>query len=151
VAIAGNVTPKRSRITDAEYRRFVAQGVRRLAVKDGAARLGLDVGCGERTMRDARDEKSSLSGATLFNLLSVDPSALDELLAHFNLCTRELEPSHSSDAKLNADIAVLSASLAVALADGRIDHREEQDIASRARPVVVEIAGRIAAADRKRA
>ena len=149
--MSGNtVLPKPTRLTELAYRQLVAAGVRRCSAKDGAGRFGLEVGCGEQTMRAARDARSSLNGSTLFNMLLADPTALDELAAYFGMQFVPRQPVEESDARLLADVTGLGAVIADALADGFVDHREEQRIAAAARPVVRELAGRIAVADRKR-
>lgn len=142
------VRPKQSRLTEADYRQLVAAGVRRCSAADGAARFAVEVGCDEKTMRAARDSKSSLSGSTLFNMLLVDPSALDELAAHFGFRLAPLEGSAEDDAGLNADVAHLNAVVAEAMRDGRIDHVENVRVLNAARPVVQTLTGRIAAAGR---
>lgn len=144
------VCPNRRRLTEADYRALVAAGIRRATAKDGAARFAVEVGCDEKTMRAARDGKSSLIGSTLANTLAVDLSTLDELLAHFGLRLVPIEAVDDGDARLLADIAGLGATVAGAMADGRIDHVEELHIADQARGVVADLTGRIAAADRKR-
>lgn len=146
-----HVLPNGNRLTEADYRQLVAAGVRRCSAAEGAARFAVEVGCDEKTMRAARDGKSSLVGSTLFNMLLVNPTVLDELAAHFGLRLMPLEAVDNGDARLLADIAGLGATVATALADGRIDHIEEQAIADQARGVVQDLTGRIAVADRKRA
>ena len=141
--------PNDKRITDAEYRELIAPGVRRASATIGCDRLGLLVGCDGKTLRHARDEKSTLAAASLFNLLTVDPTALNELAAHFGFQFTPI--AVSAYPRLLADAVGLSAVIADALADGIIDHREEQAIADKARPVVAELNGLIASADRKRA
>ena len=144
----GIVIPNNGLLTDSEYRTLVAAGVRRASAKNGVARLGLQVGADERTLRNARDGKSSLCGSTLVNLLAADPHALDELLAHFGVKLVPIDASGDSDADLNADVAALNAEVACAMRDGKIDRIENARILAKARPVVRELAGRIAAADR---
>ena len=141
--------PNDKKITDAEYRELIAPGVRRASATIGCDRLGLGVGCDGKTLRHARDEKSTLVGATSWNLLTVDPTALNEIAAHFGYQLVPLNATAST--RLLADSASLTATIAEALADGIIDHREEQAIADKARPVVAELNGLIASADRKRA
>lgn len=143
-----SVRPKQSRLTEADYRQLVAAGVRRCSAADGAARFAVEVGCDEKTMRAARDAKSSLSGSTLFNMLLVDPSALDELAGHFGFRLAPLEADAADDAGLNADVAYLNSVVADAMRDGRIDHIENARVLDAARPVVQTLTGRIAAAGR---
>jgi hypothetical protein len=148
---AGSVSPISTRLTDADYRRLVAATVGRLCLVHGKDRLALEAGCDERTMRHARDERTSLSAASLFNMLALDASALDELASHFGLKLVALEASDKAEGELLTGTLALAHGHAAALADGKICHIEEQTLATLARPVVSEWAARIARADRKRA
>jgi hypothetical protein len=147
----GHVRPADLLLTEEDYRRLVAPAISRMTVDRQLARLALMVGADEKTLRQAREARASLSGSKLFNLLTVDPTALDELLAHFGLKAVPLEAADACETRLLAETAGLVAAHARAFADGRIDHREEQALAAIARPVTQEWAGRIARADRKRA
>lgn len=145
------VSPNRTKLTEAEYRPIQGAILRRLELSHGQQRLALEAGTEARTIRNARDALATMRADFLFNLLDLDASALDEVLAHYGLKAVPMDVNTAADSRLLADIAGLGATFADALADGRIDHREEQTIADRARPVVRELAGRIAQADRKRA
>ncbi|WP_426163038.1 hypothetical protein [Sandarakinorhabdus sp. DWP1-3-1] len=146
--IRGKIIPNARLLTDDDYRRLSSAGIRRVSAADGCARLALEVGCDERTMRNARDRRSSLSGASLFNMLAKDPSALDELLAHFGYRAAPIDAATADDAGLNADVAHLNAVVAEAMRDGRIDHIENARVLDAARPVVQTLTGRIASAGR---
>lgn len=141
--IAVNVLPKNYALTEFEYRKLLAKGIRRVSANGGAGRFGLAVGCGEKTMRNARDERTSLQGATAFNMLLQDPSALDEVLAHFGMCIQPIDAEIGPDAQLLADTLALAAYHAEALSDGRIDHIKAARLNKLARPVVREWTARI--------
>jgi hypothetical protein len=148
---AGSVSPLSTRLTEADYRRLVAATVGRLCLVHGKDRLALEAGCDERTMRHARDERTSLSAPTLLNMLALDTSALDELAGHFGLKLVAMSASEREESDLLTGTLALVHAHAVALSDGHIDHQEEQDLAKLARPVVSEWGARVARADRKRA
>ena len=76
-----NVRPNVSRLTDADARHLLADGLIRVCHKIGPSRVALEIGCDEKTVRRARDEESTLGLACTFNLLDVNPGALDALLA----------------------------------------------------------------------
>lgn len=140
----GNVSPKNYVLTEAEYRNLLAKGIRRVSADHGAGRFGLLVGCGEKTMRNARDERTSLHGATAFNMLQQDPSALDEVLAHFGMRLEPIDAEIGVNARLLADTLALAADHAAALSGGRIDNIEAARLIKLARPVVREWTARIA-------
>ena len=142
----GNVLPKKYALTETEYRKLLAKGIRRVSAENGAGRFGLAVGCGEKTMRNARDERTSLHGATAFNMLLQDPTALDEVLAYFGMRAEPIEADAGQDARLLADTLLLASDHAEALADGRVDHIEEARLVKRARPVAMAWNARIARA-----
>lgn len=73
-------------LTDADARRLLSPGINRACARIGAhgsplgpSRVALGIGCDERTVRRARDGESTIGLASAFNLLRVDPSALDEI------------------------------------------------------------------------
>ena len=139
----GKVVPKPTRLTETDYRRIVARGIRRCAA-NGAGRFGIEVGCDERTMRNARDEKSTLAGPTLWNMLIVDRTALDELAAHFGKRLVDIDLVEADEKQLLADTLALASAHATALIDGRVDHREEPNLVKLARPVAEGWSARVA-------
>ena len=77
----GNVRPSVRRLTDADARHLLADGLLRACHVHGPSRVALETGCDEKTIRRARDEESTLNLACTFNLLDIDPHALDALAA----------------------------------------------------------------------
>ena len=85
----------------------------------------------------------------LLNLLHIsDGTVLDELLAGLGYRLVPLEDAGQPDAVVLADTAGLAATMASAMADGRIDHRERCAIVREARPLVKTLAAEIARHDR---
>ncbi|RYG87628.1 MAG: hypothetical protein EON59_06870 [Alphaproteobacteria bacterium] len=76
-----NVRPPVKRLTDADARHLLADGLLRVCHHLGPSRVALETGCDEKTIRRARDEESTLGLACTFNLLDVDEHALDALAA----------------------------------------------------------------------
>jgi hypothetical protein len=76
-----NVRPPVKRLTDADARHLLADGLLRACHANGPSRVALETGCDEKTIRRARDEESTLGLACTFNLLDVDDHALDALAA----------------------------------------------------------------------
>ena len=144
-----NVFPKSKRLTDADYRSLISKAVLRMSGEHGCDRLALEVGGVDgRTLRNARDEKATLSAVTLFNLLMHDDSALDELMAHCGKRIVDVDECGDAEARLLADTLALGAAHAEALADGRVDHVEEARLVKLARPVASAWGGRVARSGR---
>lgn len=76
-----NVRPRSRKLTGEDARHLLADGLLRMCHAHGPARVALETGCDEKTIRKARDENSLLNLACAFNLLDVDPHALDALIA----------------------------------------------------------------------
>lgn len=84
-----NVRPNVSRLTDADARQLLADGIIRACGLPnefgggtlGPSRVGMAIGCDEKTVRRARDQDSTLGLACAWNLLDVDEHALDAIAA----------------------------------------------------------------------
>lgn len=66
-------------------RHALAKGLSRLTLKYGAQALGRAIDCDERTVRNGRDEITTLKLHTALNLLTVEHGALDEVFAEYGL------------------------------------------------------------------
>lgn len=75
------VRPNTKRLTDADARHLLSDGLLRACHQHGPSRVALETGCDEKTIRRARDEESTLGLACVFNLLDIDAHALDALAA----------------------------------------------------------------------
>lgn len=75
------VRPLSRALTDADARHLLADGLLRACHAHGPSRVALTTGCDEKTIRRARDEESTLGLACTWNLLDIDPHALDALAA----------------------------------------------------------------------
>lgn len=73
------VRPNSRKLTDADARHLLADGLLRACHQHGPSRIALETGCDEKTIRRARDEDSTLGLACTFNLLDIDEHALDAL------------------------------------------------------------------------
>lgn len=148
----GNVPAKARPLSESDYRELVGKALRRATLETGKlGRLADAAGCDERTLRNARDEKNTLSGPALLNLLAVDPAMLDGLLAHFGLRAAPVDSAAPAYAQMLADVAGLAALTADALTDGRVDHREESEIIELQRELARTLSANVARHDRKRA
>jgi hypothetical protein len=93
-----NVCPSVSLLTDNDARDLIAPSLIAMCADDGPSRVGLDVGCDEKTIRRARDKETTLKLSTALNLLARDPHALDKALAHFGRRSVPVEAKCDSDA-----------------------------------------------------
>ena len=149
---AGNVPAQVRPLTESEYRAAVGKALRRATVdNNNMGRLAAAADCEDRTLRNARAETTSLAGRSLLNLLAIEPSIMDELLAHFGLRLVATDSSAPAYAQLLADVAGLAAVTADAMADGRVDHTEEAELVELQRELAPVLAANVARYDRKRA
>lgn len=100
------VRPPVQRMTETDYRHNLAAGLIRVAHQLGPERVAVEIGCNEKTVRNARDEKSSISGHCQWNLLDVDPHALDELAAFKGFMLLPLLSGASADVIPTAGAAI---------------------------------------------
>lgn len=76
-----HVRPSVRKLTDSDARHLLADGLLRVCHAHGPSRVAVEAGCDEKTIRRARDEEHTLNLAATWNLLDVDPHALDALAA----------------------------------------------------------------------
>ena len=84
--IGSAVRPPVALLTDDDVRETVRNVLLPLCSDHGPTRVARSLGLsehGEKTIRRARDEQTTLCLDTAVNLLSLDPHALDGFLAHF--------------------------------------------------------------------
>jgi hypothetical protein len=93
------VRPPVALLTELDARELLAKPLLSLCSDHGPTRVGKALGgVNEKTVRDARDEKSTLSLDTAVNLLSLDPHALDGFLGHFGRRSVPADAVCSTDA-----------------------------------------------------
>jgi len=76
-----NICPPVPPLTDDDARELLAVPLRRVCSEHGPTRVGLTIGCDEKTVRRARDEQSTLGLDSAANLLALDGTAFDGFLA----------------------------------------------------------------------
>lgn len=130
----GNVRPQFAPVLEADFRRLVGQMLRRLGAVHRDDVLAYHAGCTPKTISNARQEHTSLSAGSLLNLLQLDASALDELLAVRGLKVVPVEADPAdTHVQVLAGTCGLASTLSTAMADGKIDHQEKREIANEAR------------------
>src|SRR4051812_38410104 len=85
------VRPPVHRLTDEDARQLLAKGLVPLCHAKGPSRVGLEIGCDEKTVRRARDMESTLGLACFINLLAYDPMAVAALLAEVGFKLQPLD------------------------------------------------------------
>lgn len=115
--IGKHVRPSSRKLTDGDARHLLADGLLRACHAHGPSRVAVESGCDEKTIRRARDEESTLNLACSWNLLDVDPHALDALAASKGVM---LVPLTSA----NADIIPLAGAAIHRIGQNRADNSE---------------------------
>lgn len=121
------VMPYTIPITELECREALATPLLRLCSAYGPTKVAGTVSCkSDRTIRDARDEKATLRIDYIANLLLLDPTSLDGILAHFGRRSVPISSVCNTDDRV-AQSSVLKAALALSIAledDDQIDADE---------------------------
>lgn len=123
-------------LTESEARTLLGKGINRALAGTKMERIAHVIGSCSKTVRNAHDEKTSLTLHSVFNLLAVDASALDELLANFGMRAVSIDSAAAEDHRLLADTLALGAYHAEALADGHINHTEAAKLDKLSGPVL---------------
>lgn len=77
---SSNVRPPAIPLTELEARELLAKPLLALCSEHGPTAVGRMIGCDEKTVRNARDEKSTLSLDSAVNLLLLDGTAFEPFL-----------------------------------------------------------------------
>jgi hypothetical protein len=113
-----NVRPRVLPLTELDARELLAKPLLAACSEHGPTRVGAALGCNEKTVRDARDEKSSLSFYLAANLLAIDETALDTVLAHFGRVSMPIgDGTDQHDRTRESHVLKAALALSVALAD----------------------------------
>jgi hypothetical protein len=89
-------------LTESFAKRLIADAVRRVALRHDLTDRDLAdlIACSPETIGNARNQDNKLQAHTLFNLLSVDPLALEGLLHHFGRRSVQIEAKCDGDDEL---------------------------------------------------
>lgn len=147
---AGKVIHNRAPLSKDAAKAALAVSLARLSQKHGLGSVADQAGVCVRTIKNAMAHEALPELHSVLNLLPLDPTALDELLAPLGLRIVSIEAADGNWHQMMADIAGTAATLATALTDGRVDHREEAQFLDAARPVVQVLTALLARRDRER-
>lgn len=131
-----SVPPPVRPLTEDDYRHLVAEGLLRPTHDQGPTRVGLTIGCDEKTVRGARDKRSTLRGDLQWNLLLVDEHALDPLAARFRKRLVDMDPAPVDWPALGAAMAEASAEIFRALGKGHVSHLDTPKLKTLVRRVM---------------
>jgi len=123
-----NVLPPVPPLTVEDARELLAKPLLRACSKHGPKRVGLAIGgADEKTVRDARDEKSTLRLDYAANLLALDPLAFEPFLERVQRRSVPIGSICDTDSDRSRESSVLKAALAlsVALSDDDVITPEE--------------------------
>ena len=128
------VRPSGHRLTEEDAREKLSFGLLRLTSAHGPSRVGLEAGCDEKTIRNARDQKSTLRLDLALNLLALDHTALDELLAAMGYKVIPLHTNAANDLHTAAGLLDGASELVRAYEDGIREPHETHAVAEKLRP-----------------
>ena len=132
--MSAQVRPPSKRLTEEDARAKLSFGLLRTTSVHGPSRAGLEAGCDEKTIRNARDQKSTLRIDLAFNLLTLDPTVLDELLASYGFKLTPLRAHAANDLHTAVGLIDGASEIVRAHEDGVRDRNETLRIAEKLRP-----------------
>ena len=130
---AGSVVRNRAPLTKDAAKAALAVALARLVQAHGMGTVADQAGCCRKTIENAMGHKALPELHSVLNLLPLDPSALDELLAPMGFRLVPTDEPGSCFPTMLADLAGVTATTAAALSDGWVDHREEAQIVAKLR------------------
>jgi len=127
---AGGVLRKRAPLSKDAAKSAVWLALARLTYTHGAGTVADHAGCSARTIAEAKAEHSLPELHSIINLLGLDATVLDELMAMvgFRMMLIRVGQSDGQYFEMMANAAELASTLADALRDRRVDHLEEAKI-----------------------
>lgn len=140
----------KQRLTKDRAKILIASGLHRCVAAHGIDELALAGGCSRRTIEKALAHETVPSVEYLVNMLDLDASLLDELLAAKGLRLCPLDSAPARDLPIAAGVIDAMGELVKAAADGHRDHGETLAVADLLRPHMAALASIINEADRLR-
>ena len=147
---AANILPKIAALPKQRVSALLAAGWARIALKHGKGKLADGVDATEKTVENAMAGRTLPELHTALNSLTIDPTALDELLAGYGFRLCPLHADAANDLATAAGVIQAAGELVRAHADGRRDHNETLAVAALFRPYMAAIEAIICEADRLR-
>jgi hypothetical protein len=132
--IPRNVFPEIGPQPKQRVKALLAAGWARVASRHGKGALADAIDATERTVENAMAGSTLPELHTALNSLSLDPTALDEVLAAYQLRLCPLHSRAANDLETAAGVINAMGALVTAMADGHRDHNETLAIATLLRP-----------------
>jgi transcriptional regulator with XRE-family HTH domain len=125
---SGKVSHKIERMTESLAKNIISQAVTTVRSRKNLKPVDLadEIGCEKSTIENAESGAHMMRANNLFNLLTVDPFALEGLLHHYGRRSVPIEAKCDVDALIPTTAAVHK--LALAQADGSMSDRECLDM-----------------------
>lgn len=142
------VRPLSQKLTDDDARHLLAGKLLGMCHRHGPKRIGVEIGCDEKTVRRARDEEHTLGLACTFNLLDVDPTALETLANAKGFTMMPLEIDFEEDMEVIAELSGLLNEWLQAMRDNNRSNAETKAIAARIRHLIPKLRGVVVQDDR---
>src|SRR3546814_20629792 len=98
-----NVRPPIVPLTEYDARELLSKPLVDLCAEHGPTRVAGSVGCDEKTIRNARDEKSTLRLDFASNLLALDGRALDPILNHYGRRSVPVDATRSEERRVGKE------------------------------------------------
>lgn len=129
-----DVRPPVIPLTEQDARHLLAAGLLNPVHNQGPTRIGLTIGCDEKTVRKARDKQTTLRLDLAFNTLLADPAALNALLAHYGYRLACDHRNAANDLATAAGVIGAMGELVSRLADGKRCRNDTLAVAALLRP-----------------
>lgn len=140
------VVPQIAPVDEEKFRHAFKRLLHRLAAAHGDARLALALGVSERQLRNIF--AGSIPGVHgVWNLLALDPTALDEIADLYGMRVTPARAEPGKDFDTIARLANCAGQYVSVMADGIRDHRETLELAESARPLISRLSAIVAEAD----
>jgi hypothetical protein len=142
------IVPKSAKVAKDRAKVLIAAGLLRAVHNHGKDALVAESGgCGKRCLEKALALETLPSVETLVNLLDLEPTVLDELLAAKGWRLAPLDSIHSADLSTAAGVINAMGELVAANTDGIRDHNETLAVATMLRPHLPAITAIVREAD----
>lgn len=100
----GNVRPRIRPLDDATFRELLSPSLDALCENVGRIEVADTIECDPKTVSNARYERATLGGPSTFNLLLLDPTALNGLAAHYGMTLVPIDGEDDEDDAAYAEI-----------------------------------------------
>lgn len=129
-----SVVRDRVRLTKDRAKALLASGLQRAVARHGKDEAALAAGCSPRCIEKALAHDTLPGIETVLNLLDLDVTVLDELLAARGMRLLPLHHDAANDLSTAAGVIAAMGELVRSQADGRRDHTETMAVATLLRP-----------------